>query len=55
LPQQALTANSQNDLARFLAFLSQKDPDLAQVVERWPDLPEYIKTTIKTLVETAGK
>jgi hypothetical protein len=42
-------------LARFLAFLSQKDPDLAQVVERWPDLPEHIKQTIKTLVETASK
>jgi len=55
LPQQALTANSQNDLARFLAFLSQKDPDLAHVVKRWPELPEHIKQTIKMLVETTGK
>jgi hypothetical protein len=42
-------------LARCLAFLSQKDPGLSRVVERWPGLPENIKTTIKTLVETAGK
>lgn len=38
-------------MARFLAFLAEKDPDLALVVERWPNLPEHIKQTIKTLVE----
>jgi len=31
-----------------------KDPDLALVVERWPNLPEHIKQTIKTLL-IAGK
>jgi hypothetical protein len=30
-------------------------PDLATLVTAWPNLPEHIKQTIKTLVETAGK
>jgi hypothetical protein len=42
-------------LAASLDKILQKHPDLTQVVERWPDLPDTIKTTIKTLVETAGK
>jgi len=29
--------------------------DLAQIVAAWPDLPEHIKITIKTLIETASK
>jgi hypothetical protein len=29
-----------------------QDPDLALVVERWPNLPEHIKTAIKALVKT---
>ena len=51
LQSQHLSNVPENDLARFLAFLSQKDPDLAMVVEHWPNLPEHIKQTIKTLVE----
>jgi hypothetical protein len=42
-------------LAASLDKVLQKHPDLAQVVERWPDLPESIKTNIKTLVEKTGK
>jgi hypothetical protein len=29
--------------------------DLAQIVTVWPNLPEHIKITIKTLIETASK
>jgi hypothetical protein len=35
-----------------LALLSQKDPDLALVVERWPNLLEHIKAVLKALVNS---
>jgi hypothetical protein len=38
-----------------LALLAEKDPDLALVVEHWPDLPEHLKEAIKSLVETTSK
>jgi hypothetical protein len=38
-------------LASCLALLAEKYPDLAAVVEVWPNLPENIKTAIKALVE----
>jgi hypothetical protein len=30
----------------------QKDADLRALVKAWPDLPEQVKTVIKTLIET---
>jgi hypothetical protein len=51
LNKQALTENLTNDLACFLAILTEKYPDLALVVERWPNLPENIKEAIKVLVK----
>ena len=30
-----------------------QDPNLALVVERWPDLPEYIKVAVKALIQSA--
>jgi hypothetical protein len=30
------------------------DPDLALIVERWPDLPEAIKACIPAMVRSCG-
>jgi hypothetical protein len=38
-----------------LALLTEKYPDLALVVEHWPDLPDAIKQAVKTLVETVKR
>jgi hypothetical protein len=54
LNNQALTEASENVLASCLALLTPKYPDLASVVKGWPDMPEHIKQTIKTLL-IAGK
>jgi hypothetical protein len=40
-------------LASCLAFLSQKDPVLSMVVERWPNLPEHIKAAVKALINSS--
>jgi hypothetical protein len=55
LQSQHLSNVTKDDLARFLAFLSQKDPDLARLVEHWPDLPEYIKAAVKALIQANSK
>ena len=34
---------------------SSPDPDLAKVVEAWPELPGHIKAAIKALIESAGE
>jgi hypothetical protein len=38
-----------------LALLTEKYPDLALVVQRWPDLPDAVKKAVKILVENTGK
>ncbi len=55
LQNQALTENDKSVLASCLAFLREKHPDLAKIVECWPDLPEDIREKVKELVKTAGK
>ncbi len=52
---QHLQQNEKSVLASCLALLAEKDPDLALVVERWPDLPEYIRQSIKALVKTGRR
>ena len=33
----------------------QIDPDLAQVIDAWPNLPEHIKAAIKALIQAQDK
>ena len=45
-PTTPISARVQN----WVQFL-QKNSNLAEIVESWPDLPEHIKAAIKALVE----
>jgi len=45
-----LTKSQNRVLSTGLDKILQKHPDLALAVERWPNLPEHIKQTIKTLL-----
>ncbi len=42
------------DMSSCMSFLKQNEPDLHQIATAWPDLPDHIKATIQTLVESAG-
>jgi hypothetical protein len=53
LNNQALTETGETVLASCLALLAEKDPDLALVVERWPDMPEHIKAAVKALINSS--
>jgi hypothetical protein len=37
-------------LACCLALLTEKDPDLAMVIEAWPKLPEHIKQALQSVI-----
>jgi len=55
---QSKTPISTSDGAKSDAHNAQKpiqDPDLAIIVERWPNLPEHIKAAIKALIHTQNK
>jgi hypothetical protein len=38
-------------LARCLAQIVQKHPDLVRMIETWPTLPKHVKTEIKGMIE----
>ena len=42
--------NDEKRLAECLAFLAEKVPDLAAVIDAWPALPEAIKKGILAMV-----
>jgi hypothetical protein len=41
-------------LAQTLARESELDPELARVIDAWPDLPDHIRAAVLALVGTAG-
>lgn len=47
--------NQENCFATCSAILMQKDPDLTSVIKAWPELPEHIKQTIRTLITITTK
>jgi len=55
IEQSPLTASkstiSQTQSAKNGALKDEIDPDLAEIVSAWPDLPGHIKTEIKALVK----
>ena len=55
LINKALTNSDRTNLAQNLAPADAKPAkqtvDFAEIVEVWPDLPEYIKQSIKALVD----
>ena len=54
---QILTSRSAKSDARNAPNTPQipQEPDLALVVERWPELPKHIKAAIKALAQTSIK
>jgi hypothetical protein len=48
----ALTQSENPVLAASLDKILQKHPDLAHLVEHWPNLPDSIKAAIKALVSS---
>jgi len=53
LQNQSLTKTEENNLARYLALLLQKYPEIVQIVKVWPDLPEVIRVGILAMIKTA--
>ena len=46
------TAISETDGGKSGALADENDPELAEVVKAWPELPERTRTAIKALIET---
>ncbi len=47
--------NPPEPLAQTLARETQIDPDLARVIDAWPELPEAIRRAMLALVESGRK
>jgi hypothetical protein len=48
---EALTENQNLNLSTSLDKVLQKYPEIASLIQAWPNLPEHIKAAIKTLAQ----
>ncbi len=48
-----LTESDPSDLAENLALVAEKHPELAKIIEAWPDLPSAIRSAIMAIVRTS--
>jgi len=46
---------SENDFAKNLVILLPKYPELANIFEAWPSLPEAVKAGIMAMVQASSK
>jgi hypothetical protein len=52
LVNKELTVHSETCLASSLAVLLQSHPELANLLDIWPKLPDHIKSAIRALIQT---
>ena len=52
---QSLTEIDKQSVATSVAKVLTESPDLTQIVEAWPSLPEHIKAAFKALLHTHVK
>lgn len=59
LQNQGLTENAADNCKKLAKKSADQapnmPPELAKIIDRWPGLPEHIKATINTLVDSVGK
>jgi 2-oxoglutarate dehydrogenase complex dehydrogenase (E1) component-like enzyme len=47
--------DSQHQLGANMVHVNGDDPELALLIQAWPELSEHIKAAIKTLIQTQNK
>jgi hypothetical protein len=55
VPNKEVSGNPENSMVHNQVHDAHFAKDLQQIIERWDDLPEHIRQTIKILIDTAGK
>lgn len=47
-----VTPVNKSSLAIYLATILQKHPDLTPIIESWPTLPDHVKDTVKSIINS---
>ena len=50
-----VTQSSPNPMVHNTVHQAHCQPELQELINRWDDLPEHVRQTIKMLIDTAGK